>query len=182
MINSSVTGFNELNAILTDLGAVLGKKATRSAAKKAMLPIKQEIEATSPFDTTRTDGVHIKDSFKLRLSGRTKKHQRTGDTTFLACSVYSADKEVNRYIAQVEFGRGAVSFKRNTVFGNTVNPFTQHLKEIKANPFMRTALRRNKTQVVETFQSGLVDEIEKIAKSKAKREARIKAKEKKANK
>uniref|UniRef100_UPI004048A22E HK97-gp10 family putative phage morphogenesis protein n=1 Tax=Shewanella sp. TaxID=50422 RepID=UPI004048A22E len=178
MITFGLTGFDDLNKTLTELGGVLGKKAARAAAKKAMLPIKAEIERTSPFDNT-DDGIHIKENFKIKTSGRTKKHQKTGDDVFLKCSVSTSNKEVEQYAALVEFGYGGVTVTKTNAFGINTKPFSVAIKTIKANPFMRTALRNNAEKVANDFAQGLTDEIIRIVTNKAKKEARIKAQEKK---
>ena len=178
MITFGLTGFDDLNKTLTELGGVLGKKAARAAAKKAMLPIKAEIEKTSPFDS-KDDGIHLRENFKIKTSGRTRKHQKTGDDVFLKCSVQTSNKEVEQYAALVEFGRGEVNIERTNVFGMNTNPFKLKMKAIQSNPFMRTALRNNAESVADNFAQLLTDEIIKIVNNKAKKEARIKAKEKK---
>jgi HK97 gp10 family phage protein len=178
MIDFSVLGFNDLNDKLAELGTVLGKRATRSSAKKAMLPVLNEIQQTSPFSYV-DDGIHMKEHFKLSISGRTKKNQKAGNDTFLTASVKTSNKEVEKYAALVEFGRGEFTTKRTNAFGVKTNPFNITVGKMKANPFMRTAMRKHSTQVATNFCSGLIDEIEKIAKRKeAKERSRIRAEEK----
>lgn len=180
MISFGLNGFDDLNKTLTELGSVLGKKAARAAAKKAMMPIKAQIEQASPFNTT-DDGVHLKENFKIKTSGRTRKHQKTGDDVFLKCSVSTSNKEVEQYAALVEFGRGEVEVERTNAFGVNTNPFKVKMKAIQANPFMRTVMRNNAEQIANDFCEGLTNEIIRIVQNKSKQQARIQAKSKKLN-
>lgn len=161
MITFSMEGFNDLNDMLCDLGTVLGKKATRKAARNAMKPVLQEVIDTAPVDSL-PDGIHLNESFKLSVSGRTKKLAKKGSDTFLVASVKTTGKEVNKYAALVEFGRQDYSVIKRSAYGKPTNPFEMNVGGFDPNPFMRTALSKHANQVVETFFQGLNDEIVRI--------------------
>lgn len=178
MINFSLDGFGELNAMLTDLGGILGKKAARAAAKTAMTAVLAQVEQTSPF-SNMPDGIHLQENFKLVLSGRTKKNQKTGDDVFLKASVISL-KPVAQYVALVEYGRDEFKQERTSIFGIPTKAFKITIGATTPNGFMRAALRSQAESVVNVFCSELINEINvTVAKQHKKEQARIKAQNKK---
>ncbi len=168
MITYGLEGINNLNDMLADLGIVLGKRVVRKAARKALQPVLATVKETAPVDNATPDGVHLKDSFKIQISGRTKKDQRAGNDTFLDAKVVST-KEVGEYVAQVEFGRNEGTLTKTNVFGIETNPFEVNYSAIEANPFMANALDSQYQRVVETFTTGILDEIADIAAKKRRR-------------
>lgn len=175
-------GFNDLNDMLADLGTVLGKKATRKAARAAMKPVLEEVIKTAPVDNL-PDDVHLKDSFKLSVSGRTKKLAKKGSDTFLTASVKTSGKEVNKYAALVEFGRQDYSTVRRNAYGKPTKAYEVNVGGFESNPFMRSALAKHADQVVETFVQGLNDEIIRIQNNRDRiASSAIRCKERKAKK
>ncbi|MGI2177901.1 HK97-gp10 family putative phage morphogenesis protein [Shewanella frigidimarina] len=165
-INSS--GFDGLNSMLLDLGGVLGKKAVRAAARKAMTPVLNEIKATAPYDAITQDGIHLRESFKLKVSGRTKRLQRKGSDTFLVASVMTANKEVEKYASLIEFGRREFTQRRTNAFGIKTDPFNVLVHASDPKPFMRPAMRKHADQVIDIFLTEVRAEIEKLELKKLK--------------
>ncbi len=168
MITYGLEGFNDVNDMLCDLGLILGKKVARKSARNALKPVLSKIQQTAPVDNESESGVHLKDSFKISVSGRTKKDQREGNSKFLTAKVISS-KEVGQYVAQIEFGRAEGTHTRTNVFGVDVDTYSVTQQARSANPFMADALESQSTQVFNTFSSGIIDEIGAIAQRKQRK-------------
>ncbi|EGQ9960034.1 hypothetical protein FWP57_00875 [Vibrio cholerae] len=178
MIDFQAAGFADVNDMLVELQAVLGKKAVRKAAKAAMQPVLNEVKSTSPFNDW-PDNVHLLDAFKISVSGRTKNNTKKGDDVFLSARVQTQGKAVEQYAALVEFGRADYTTSRTNAFGIKTRLYNVQMPQINPNPFMRTALNKHKEQVVNTFGTALVQEIQdiqskrsRIAKNKINAKAR----------
>lgn len=74
---------------MLEIGSVLGTKAARTALKKAMQPMFQEVVNSAPINTGVLNGIHLRDCIKLKISGRTNKHRKQGSDTFLSASIYT---------------------------------------------------------------------------------------------
>jgi HK97 gp10 family phage protein len=161
-------GYEQLEQMLTDAGSVLGTKAARAAAKKAMTVVLEDIKLNAPVDNNTTDGIHIKDSFKLKISKRTAKDRKAKNDTFLTASVVSHGPACG-YIAQVEFGRAAYQTERDWFFHKRpVHKYQVDIAEVKPNPFMRTALYQNAQLVHEIVCQELLNELTKQAQNRTK--------------
>jgi len=158
----STTGGPEVSQGITDLGPILGFKAVRAAARKAMKIVQLEVINSAPVNTVVLDGVHLKDHIKIKVSKRTKKMQKKGVDTILTCSVYTT-KVVGSYACAVEFGRNEYDVMRNHFYGTPVSPYKVHVPAVQPNPFMRTALYNNAPLVAQTFIDETFKEIQKIA-------------------
>ncbi|PKQ78086.1 HK97-gp10 family putative phage morphogenesis protein [Aeromonas sobria] len=160
-----ITGFEDLDDMLTQTGTVLGAKASRKAIRKAMNVVLEEVRNTCPLNTIVQDGVHLKDGFKLKVSGRTAKLKRKGSDVFLAASVVTHGP-IEQYAAQVEFGRSAFDTTHTMLFGKTAQPFQVHIGEVQPTPFMRTALYSRADEVTDLFLTELRKELETIAQTR----------------
>ncbi|MFM2580638.1 HK97-gp10 family putative phage morphogenesis protein [Vibrio fortis] len=183
MISFSLDGFNDLNDMLADMQSVLGKPAVRKAARAAMTPVLRDIEATAPYDALTDDGLHLREHFKLTVSGRKKTDTKKGNDTFLTARVQTSNKEVEQYAALVEFGRASFTTQKTNAYGIETKPFNVSVKATQANPFMRPAMNKNYEHIVNTFCSSLHDEITKSQSKRSKTaKSKIKCMERKAKK
>lgn len=162
-----ISGFEELDDMLTQTGTVLGSKAARKAIRKAMNIVIEEVRNTCPLNTIVQDGVHLKDGFKLKVSGRTAKLRKKGSDVFLAASVVTQGP-IEQYAALVEFGRSAFDMTQTKLFGRDVSPFDVRIGEVQPTPFMRTALYSRADEVTDVFLAALKEELEFIAQNRNK--------------
>jgi len=121
-----------LNAKLKTLATKAGKKAVRQAARKAMVPVRDEVKANAPHDPA-DDGVHIKANVALVTKWK-------GNTFTARVGIKGGAKEnpdTPFYFRMHEFG-------------------TKHLP---ARPFMAPALEANAQQVLDTITEELKKEL-----------------------
>lgn len=166
MFEWSVSGLNVLDDLLLDLGTNLGQKAAKPAAREAMKPVLDEVIATAPRDPT-DDGLHLQENIKLRVGGRKKSDTKAGNNTFVRAEVYTKGA-VNKYAAQVEFGRPEFVTERTMLFGKPTRLYKITVGEMKPRRFMSEALRNNATQVVDIFVDRLTLNIQKMIANKPK--------------
>ena len=124
----------QLAAILEKLKTLndkVGKKAVRTASRKAMLPVRNQVKATAPEDRTNPDKVRIKAAVRLRSKWR-------GNTLRTRIGIEGGAKQ----------NRETPFYFRFQEFGT---------KNIPAKPFLVPALETNEQQVYDT----LVDELTK---------------------
>jgi phage protein, HK97 gp10 family len=65
MLTVDKAGLEALNQRLQGLSTKAGKAAVRQAARKAMAPVRAEVQANAPEDLTEPDAVRIKASTAL---------------------------------------------------------------------------------------------------------------------
>lgn len=114
----------ELNRKLQELTGKEAKKAMRTAARKAMKPVRDDVKANAPEDLEDDDGVKIKAS--VGTASRWK-----GDTLYTRVGIRGGAKrnpDTPYYFRMVEFGT----------------------KNMPARPFMSPALERNAQEVMDT--------------------------------
>ena len=106
----------------------VGKKTVRTAARKAMVPVRDEVRANAPYDPA-DDGTHIKTNIALRTKWR-------GSTFHARVGVVGGAKknpETPFYWRMHEFG-------------------TKHLP---ARPFMEPALEEHAQEILDTLAEEL---------------------------
>lgn len=116
-----------INEKLKTLGVKAGKPTVRKAARKAMVPVRNEVKTNAPFDPDTP--VHIKANVALRSKWR-------GDNLRLRVGIVGGakqNKETPFYFRFHEFG-------------------TKHLP---ARPFMTPALENNAQQILDTVADEL---------------------------
>jgi HK97 gp10 family phage protein len=151
-ISWDVQGLAELDKKLAELGAEVGQKVLRKAARAAMKPVKDQMVQTAPFDEGKTSSAaegaskkevaartqHLKD----KISITTKKRKEQGRSkTALIVRVGPTRAHAQKAIA-AEYGTTKQS----------------------STPFMRAALQDNRELVVRTMKHKLAAEIEKITR------------------
>ena len=124
----------QLAAILEKLKTLndeVGKKTVRTASRKAMLPVRNQVKATAPEDRTNPDKVRIKAAVRLRSKWR-------GNTLRTRIGIEGGAKQ-----------------NRETPFYFRFHEFGT--KTLPARPFMTPALEGNAQQTLNT----LADELRK---------------------
>lgn len=119
----------DLDRKLRELTAPAAKKAMRSAARKAMKPVRDDVKSNAPEDLEDDDGVKIKASV-----GTTSRWK--GDTLYTRVGIRGGAKrnpDTPYYFRMVEFGT----------------------KNMPARPFMSPALEGNAQQVIDTLTEAL---------------------------
>jgi len=162
-----IQGGKECEEALLEIGSVLGTKAARTALKKAMQPMFQEVVNSAPINTGAISGIHLRDCIKLKISGRTNKHRKQGSDTFLSASIYTTGP-ANDYACAVEFGRNAYVVERDTLFGRKTRRYKIHIGAVAPNPFMRTALYKHAQSTSQAVIDGIMDEIGRISANRNK--------------
>ncbi len=170
-----IQGGKEAEEALLEIGSVLGTKAAKAALKKAMLPMLQEVIDTAPINTNVISGsltgpnaaLHLRDNIKLKISGRTNKHRKSGSDTFLVGTIYTTP-QVSDYACAVEFGRAAYVAERTQLFGKSTRRYKIHIGAVPPNPFMRNALYKMYQSVTQNVITGIMDEIGKISANRNK--------------
>jgi HK97 gp10 family phage protein len=145
-------GFEELEQQLIELAnnfradtAVRG--AVNKAVAKALEPVLASAIADAPRDEKNTGPIHLQDTIRSNVRIPT-----------------SADRK-SEFVSPTDFFIGVVSVKKSAVslsqeFGNARTP--QH-------PFLRTALERNRDNVINILKSELAVSIPAQAQKLAKR-------------
>lgn len=151
-VSWEVQGLDELDKKLTQLGAEIGLKAFRKAARAAMKPVKEQMSQTAPFDegknTSTKDGAskqeiaaktqHLRD----KISITTKKlDKKGGKKNALSVRVGPTKAHSQKAIA-AEYGTQKQS----------------------ATPFIRPALYDNRELVVNTMKTKLAAEIARLTR------------------
>lgn len=132
MLTFNKSDLSALHDKLQKLATKAGKKAVRQAARKAMVPVRDEVKANAPHDPT-DDGIHIKANVALQTKWR-------GDTMTARVGIKGGAKEnpdTPFYFRMHEFG-------------------TKHLP---ARPFLAPALEANAQQVLDTITAELKKEL-----------------------
>ncbi len=116
-----------INQKLKTLGAKAGKPTVRKAARKAMVPVRNEVKTNAPFDPNLP--VHINANVALRSKW-------SGDNLRLRVGIVGGakqNKETPFYFRFHEFGT----------------------KKMPARPFMQPALESNAQQILDTVADEL---------------------------
>jgi HK97 gp10 family phage protein len=151
-ISWDVQGLEDLDKKLAELGAEVGQKVLRKAARTAMKPVKEQMVQTAPFDegksgeaaegATKKERAARTQHLKDKISITTKKRKRQGKSkTALTVRVGPTRAHAQKAIA-AEYGTTKQS----------------------STPFMRAALQDNRELVVRTIKHKLAAEIEKITR------------------
>ncbi|WP_202598522.1 MULTISPECIES: HK97-gp10 family putative phage morphogenesis protein [unclassified Vibrio] len=144
MIESwDVSGLQELEKALNDIGEKAGLRTLRKASREAMGGVQFAMAMGAGYDNESIDGEHMRDSIKITTKKLDSKHG--GKNNALTTRVGPSKKHSQKAIAQ-EYG-------------------TQ--KQV-AEPFIRPALFENRHRVVSTFRTVLAIEIQKAIKKQAK--------------
>jgi len=155
-IKWKIEGLSELEKQLTALGAEVGLKALRTAARTAMKPVQAQMKRTAPFDQNKTGTPSAKaDKYEIaaraqhmaeKIGITTKKlDKKAGKTTALSVRVGPTKAHSQKAIA-AEYG--------------TVKQ--------TATPFMRASLFDNKELVVTTIKNKLAAEIRRVTQKRAR--------------
>ena len=160
-----VEGLRDLDAALRDLGKSLGKAVLRRTLKKAAEPFDASWRGMAPDDPA-TGGADLKKSGGIgtKLSKRQAGVHR---------KMFRDDR------ASVEMFAGPYEPVAHLLEFGTVERFHKSGKSvglITPRPFVRPAWDRNKSAMPKEIARLLWIEIEKAAKRKAKREAKLAAK------
>ncbi|MCJ8337576.1 MAG: HK97 gp10 family phage protein [Pseudomonadales bacterium] len=155
-IKWEVKGLADLEKQLTALGAEVGLKALRTAARTAMKPVQEQMKRTAPFDKDKS-GAPSAQADKGEIAARTqhmnekigittkKLDKKAGKTTALSVRVGPTKAHSQKAIA-AEYGTAKQT----------------------ATPFMRASLFDNKELVVRTMKNKLAAEIRRITQKRAR--------------
>jgi HK97 gp10 family phage protein len=114
---------------LKAVNAKAGKKAVRSAARKSMVPVRNQVRANAPEDKTDPDNVRIKDSVAITTKWR-------GTRLKVSVGIRGGAKENPEtpwYFRLQEFGT----------------------KDMPARPFMAPALEGNAQEILDAVAAQL---------------------------
>lgn len=157
----NISGLDELDARLRELGTVTGAKALRSALLTTTTPLLRDIKASVPVNTG-----DLKKSI-----GRRTKIERKGFISEVARVQVGAVRKASWRAHFIEFGtlmrvRGKDGklrrIRRDVTFVNATNIRFGTVR-IKPNPFIRSSWERNKEQLLARFAVELRKKIEKAA-------------------
>lgn len=137
-----VSGLQELEKSLNDIGAKAGLRTLRKAGREAMSGVQFAMAMGAGYDNATTEGEHMRDSIKITTKKMDSK--RGGKDNAIAVRVGPSKAHSQKAIAQ-EYGTA---------------------KQL-ADPFMRPALHENRHRVVNTFRTVLASEIQKAIKKQA---------------
>jgi len=152
-----VEGLADLERQLTELGAEVGLKVLRTAARTAMKPVQSQMKRTAPFDEDKS-GAPSAQAGKGEIAARTqhmadkigmttkKLDKKAGKTTALSVRVGPTKAHSQKAIA-AEYGT----------------------EKQTAKPFMRNALFDNKELVVSTMKNKLAAEIRRVTQKRARK-------------
>lgn len=151
-----IEGLADLEAKLSEIMALgradsIAKQTLVKAAKTAMEPVFQEVQATAPYDSERPrdakNPIHLRDTVKLaaRIPNDTDRRSTMIDQTDVAIAVVSVKKS-------------AVSLAQEL-----------GTKKLQPQPFLRPALAKHKDTVVALFKEDLAEYINRIAAKQARR-------------
>jgi HK97 gp10 family phage protein len=122
----------ELAAILERLKETaekVGKKGVRQAARKAMVPVRDEVKANAPEDLSDPDDIRVKSSVALVTKWRG-----------------------NKFVARVGI-KGGAKKNPNTPFYWRMHEFGT--KNLPARPFMQPALEGHAQEILDTITAEL---------------------------
>ena len=132
MLTVNKTDLAAINEKLKTLSSKAGKPTVRKAARKAMAPVRDQVQANAPVDTSEdADGIKIQSNVVIRSKWR-------GDELTMRVGIQGGAKknpETPFYFRFQEFGT----------------------KDIPADPFMGPALESNAQEVLDT----VADELKK---------------------
>ena len=129
MIKVDAAELLALRTRLQDLSEKVGKKAVRQAARRAMVPVRDEVKARAPEDLTDDDGVKLKANVALTTRWR-------GGTLYTRVGI-----------------RGGAKKNPNTPYYFRFHEFGT--KDMPARPFMAPALESNAQQIIDTVTAEL---------------------------
>ena len=151
-----IEGLADLEAKLSEIMALgradnIARQTLVKAAKTAMEPVFNEVQATAPYDGERPrdakNPIHLRDTVKLtaRLPNETDRRSTMINQTDAAIAVVSVKKS-------------AVSLAQEL-----------GTKKLAPQPFLRPALAKHKDTVVTLFKEDLAEYINQIAARQARR-------------
>lgn len=167
-----VIGLSALEDKLLAVGAALGEKALRKAAREAMKGMLDEARRLAPYDRGSQAFdyrlgriIHLRDDIKLRAIKGGKDNSPTAITIRLGTS-----RKTKHYAAPTEFGRHEFNQSRTIrhSLGRKRGVYT--VGATKPQPFMRPAFHNEKENTVRLFSAYLRLELKKAARLKARRE------------
>ena len=151
-----IDGLEELESKLSQIMALgradaVARQTLVKAAKTAMEPVFQEVQATAPYD-----GERPRDE-------RNRYHLR--DTVKLTARIPNATDRESTMIYQTDAAIAVVSVKKSAV------SLAQELgtKKLSPQPFLRPALSRHKDTIVSLFKEDLKEYINQVAAKQARR-------------
>ena len=151
-VSFQLKGMPELLAQLQGLGAELGAKTLRSAARKAFLPV---YEAAHRLALPSMDTGALLDAIKLTVV------RPKGGDTIAAVGIKISGKMPRTLARARKLSHRNPSRRWHFVEFGTVN--------MPAKPFLRPALDQNTGQVLELLKAELVKGIRRAQRRKAKR-------------
>lgn len=166
-VTFAITGGPQIEAGMLAMGTVLSTKATAKAMRQVLKPILQDIIQSAPINNVVVDGVHLSDSFKIKVTKRNNAMRKSGSDTFIRGYIYTKGP-ANAYATMVEFGRNGYTAERNQLFGNATRPFKVDIAPVQANPFMRTAFYRHAPQAAQQFIDLTHVELQRLWNSRTK--------------
>lgn len=151
-----IEGLEELESKLSEIMALgradtIARQTIVKAAKEAMQPVLQEVQATAPYDAEKPrdarNPIHLRDTVKLaaRIPNETDRRSTMVNQTDAAIAVVSVKKS-------------AVSLAQEL-----------GTKKLAPQPFLRPALAKHKDSVVALFKDELAGYIEQVAAKQARR-------------
>jgi len=175
------TGLKELEKALEKLwDPKFRRAALRRSGRAAMKPVLDDAKQNAPIlqDTERNPAAEpgelradIKMSARVNInpsvyksSGKVRKTSKHELSVMVKTGKKSED-----YALVVEYGREEFMVMRNIVFGKEVKPFWAPVAKLEPRPFMRPALDKNVTKVLDTFASVMEKEVEKQARAQLRK-------------
>ena len=151
-----IDGLEELESKLSQIMALgradaVARQTLVKAAKTAMEPVFQEVQATAPYDAEKPrdakNPIHLRDTVKLtaRIPNETDRRSTMINQTDVAVAVVSVKKS-------------AVSLAQEL-----------GTKKLQPQPFLRPALARHKDTVIAVFKEELRGYINQGAAKQARR-------------
>lgn len=129
MLTVNKADLEALNQRLKELSTKAGKTAVRQSARKAMAPVRAQVQANAPEDLTEPDAVRIKASTALFTNWK-------GNTLYVRVGIKGGGRknpDTPFYFRMHEFGT----------------------KSLPARPFMAPALESNAQDVLDTVADEL---------------------------
>ncbi|HEH9442040.1 TPA: hypothetical protein SIA39_004113 [Aeromonas sobria] len=163
----SVTGGPEIESGMLAMGTVLSTKAATKAMRSVLKPILQDIIQSAPINNIVVDGVHLSDSFKIKIARRNNAMRKSGSDTFIRGYIYTKGP-ANAYATMVEFGRNGYTAQRTSLFGRSTRDYTVDIAPVQANPFMRTAFYRHAPHAAQQFIDETQAELQRLWNSRTK--------------
>ena len=151
-----IEGLAELEAKLSEIMALgradnIARQTLVKAAKTAMEPVFNEVQATAPYDGERPrdakNPIHLRDTVKLTA--------RIPNQTDLQSTMIN---QTDAAIAVVSVKKSAVSLAQEL-----------GTKKLAPQPFLRPALVKHKDNVVSSFKDDLQEFINAVAAKKSRK-------------